>query len=65
MTTMFEEDQQIEVKTNRNEEPPERDVIRMTRTRTESTRLNGYERFPDQASNVDGDLIEEAMMMDE
>ena len=38
---------------------------RSTRTRTESTRLIGYERFPDQAIDADGDLIEEAMMMAE
>lgn len=37
----------------------------MTRATTESTRLVGCERFLDQVVDVDGDLIEEAMMMDE
>ena len=49
--------------TSRNEEPPEQSERRSTRTRTESTRLAGYERYSDQAIDVDGDLIEKAMMM--
>ena len=65
MITMFEEDQQTEFPTNRNEEPPEQNVRRLTRTRTESTRLAGYERFPDQVVDVDGDLIKETTMMAE
>ena len=36
---------------------------RFTRTRSESTRLIGYERFPDQAIDADGDLIEEVVMV--
>lgn len=63
MATVFEEDHQTEVQTNRNEEPPEINVRRSTRKRTESTRLAGYGRFPDQAVDVDVDLIEEAMIM--
>ena len=65
VTTVFEEEQQTEVPTNRNKEPPEQNVRRSTRTRTESIRLAGYERFPDQAVDTDGDLIEEAMMIAE
>lgn len=62
---MLEEDQQTEVITNRSEEPPEQNVRRFTRMRTESIRLIGYERFPYQTIDVDGDFIEEVMMMDE
>ena len=75
VTTVFEEDQQNEASTSRseqdrastsrNEEQPEQNARRSSRTRTESTRLSGYERFPDQAVDADGDLIEEAMMMAE
>lgn len=39
--------------------------MRLTRAKTESTRLTGYERFPYQAVDADGDLIEETMMMTE
>lgn len=46
-----------EVTTNQNEEPPEPNVWRSSRMRTESTRLDGYERSLDQAVNIDGDFI--------
>lgn len=65
MKIMFEEDQQTEALTNRNEEPPEKNVRRSTRARSDSTRLTGFKRFSDQAVDADGDLIEESMMMDE
>lgn len=65
MITAFEEDQQTEVPTNRNEEPPEQNVRRLTRTRTQSTRIVVYQIFLDHAVYEDGDLIEEAMMMAE
>ncbi|CAI8595325.1 unnamed protein product [Vicia faba] len=75
VTTVFEEDEQNEASTSQNEkddastsqneEPPVQNERRSIRTRTESTRLAGYERFPDQAIDADGDLIEEAMMMAE
>lgn len=55
---MLEEDQQAEVTTNQNEEPSEQNVRRLTRMRTDSTRLARYERFPDQAIDTDGDFIE-------
>ena len=60
---MFEEDQQTEALINRNEEPPEKNVRRSTRARSQSTRLTGFERFSDQAVDADGDLIEESMMI--
>lgn len=60
---MFEKDQQTEATTNQNEEPPEKNVMRLTTTITESTRLSRHERFLDQAVGADCDLIEEAMMM--
>lgn len=60
---MFDEDQMTEVVIHQNQEPPEHNVKRATRARTESIRLVGYDRFPDQAVDVDGDLIEEVMIM--
>lgn len=60
---MLDEDQQAEVTTNRNKEPPGKNVRRSTRARTKSTRLIGYERFPYQIVDVDNDLIEEVMKM--
>lgn len=60
---MFEEDQQTKVLTNQNKEPLEQNVRRLTRTRTKSTRLARYERFPNQEVDADGDLIEEVLMM--
>lgn len=65
ITIVLEEDQQTNVQTNRNEKTLEQNVRRSTRARTESTRLAGYERFPDQAVNTNGDLIEKSMMMTE
>lgn len=60
---MLDEGQQTEVITNRNEELPEQNIRIPTRTRTESKRLAGYERFLDQAVDEDAELIEEVMMM--
>lgn len=55
---MFEENQQTEVPTNRNEEPPAQNVRRSTKARDESTWLAEYEIFPYQAVDAYGDLIE-------
>lgn len=63
VTTVFEEDQQAKPTTTRNEEPLVKNVIRFVRT--ESTRITEYERFQDQEIDVDGKLIEEAMIMNE
>ena len=56
---------QNEATTIQIEEPLEQNVRRSTRTRTELTRLTGYERFLDQAIRANGDPIEEVMMMAE
>lgn len=61
--TVLEEYQQIESTNTQNEEPFEKNVRRSARTRTESTRLAGYERFPYQAIDADGDFIEEVTMV--
>ena len=68
VTSVFKEDEQNEASTSRNEqgdtltgrneEPIVQNERRSTRTRTELTRLIRYERFLDQAIDVDGDLIE-------
>lgn len=62
-TIVLEKDQQNEATTTQNEDPFKQNVRRSTRTRTELTRLAGYERDPDQEIDADGDLIGEVMMM--
>lgn len=62
---MLEEDQENDVTTNQNEEPLEQNVRSSFRTRTESTRLDGYERFPNQAIDADGDFIDKVVKKSE
>lgn len=62
---MHNEYQHTKVTTNRNEEPPKKNVRRSTRVKIEPTRLARYERFPNQAVDTNNDLIEEVIMMAE
>lgn len=57
-TTIQDDEQVVEVET-KPAQPQE--VRRSTRSKTQSVRLNDYEKFPDQAMRENGDLIEEAI----
>lgn len=53
ITSVFEKGQQTKVTANQNKEPSEHNFKRSTRVITDSTRLAGYERFPNQAIDAD------------
>lgn len=61
--TVLEEDQKTEDRINQNEEPPDQNVQSSTRTRIESKRILGYERFSNQTIDADGEFIEEMVIM--
>lgn len=62
--TILEDDQVDEEISAQNEGTSEQNVRRPTRTRAKSVRLTNYKRFPDQAIDVECDLIEEEMTVE-
>lgn len=59
ITTIQDDDQEIEYEPTQSQE-----VMRSKKSKTQSIRLNAYEMFPDQAIWENGDLVEEAMMVE-